>query len=130
MDLSQFKTDQTLEQEGTWVTVDGDSRVLIARMGNERYKDMLQRKTKPFRHAIRNSTMKDEVFEGILVEVMAHTILLGWENISDEGKQVIYSPESAKQLLLKYKDFRDLIVGFAQDAALFRKEELEIAAKN
>lgn len=130
MDLSKFKTDQSLEQEGAWVNIDESSRVLIARMGSERYKDMLQRKTKPYRHAIRTNTLPDEVFEKILIEVIAHTILLGWENVDDEGQPVLYSPDNAKRLLSKYKDFRDLVVGFAQDSALFRKEELEEAAKN
>lgn len=130
MDLNKLKTDATLEQEGAWVNIDENSRVLIARMGNERYKDMLQKKIKPYRHAIRSNTLDDSVMEKIIIEVMAFTVLLGWENIQDDGQDIHYSTDNAKRLLTKYKDFRDLVAGFAQDAALFRKEELEEASKN
>jgi len=104
MSLSKhFKTDESLEKAG--IEIDYDSvKVRIARAGgaNRRYAKRLEALMKPYRRAIDNGTIPDEVSQKIVRTVFAETVVLDWETKikdAEPGKDPVYkkgiSPEDA-----------------------------------
>lgn len=133
MDLTRFKADPVLEDEGVWTSVDAgtEASIKIARIGNRRYREAMTRRLKPFRRALRNGTLDEKVTEKITAEVLAETILLDWKGLTQNGVPLSYSPEAAKELLCdnRFKDFRDLVVELAGDLELYRQQDIEDAEK-
>src|SRR5690554_1250966 len=122
MDVKKLKTDTDAEVSGVWVPIDDETELLIARLGNPRYRDAMARKGRPYRTAARNNTLPEDILTKILIEAIAETVLLGWKNFKEDGVELEYSPATAKRLLEDYPDFRDLVVGLAGDAELYRQE--------
>ena len=138
----RYRTDAKLENEGKWHEWGEGGRVLIARIGNTKYREMLRAEMSQF-DALRRSGRKvpDEDATKVTVKCMAHTILLGWEHFSGEGleslgikldaeKEIPYSPENAHILLTEFKDFREEVAVIATDMENFRAEQVESAVKN
>ncbi|MFX4220699.1 MAG: hypothetical protein ACMVO3_06715 [Thalassobaculum sp.] len=134
MDLSRFKTDTALEDEGVWTTIDAasDAEIRIARIGNRRYRETMAKRLKPYRRALRAGTLDDSVTERLTAEVLAETVLLDWRGLTVDGAPLPYSRETARDLLLDpaYRDFRDLVVELAGELDLYRERDLEDAEKN
>jgi hypothetical protein len=134
MDLTRFKADPQLEDEGVWTSVDvgTGARIKIARIGNRRYREAMTKRLKPYRRALRNGTLDERVTEQITAEVLAETVLLDWQGLTDGGAPLTYSAEAARTLLCdtRFKDFRDLVVEMASDLELYRQQDLEDAEKN
>lgn len=134
MDLTRFKADPVLEDEGVWTSVDAgtEASIKIARIGNRRYREAMTRRLKPYRRALRNGTLDEKVTEKITAEVLAETILLDWKGLTQDGVPLTYSPDAAKDLLCdnRFKDFRDLVVELAGDLELYRQQDIEDAEKN
>jgi hypothetical protein len=128
-----FVTDRKKEVEGTWVetNIDGQTlKLLIARDGNPRYKSYLRSLLKRHERALsRNDDKALELFEQLENEVIAHTILLGWEDIYMDDEVLEYSPEVA-QKLLEWPDFKKLVVDLSQDFSLFKEASDEEVLKN
>ena len=129
MDFNSFKTDLGREDGGVWVDLDATARVKIARTGNSRYRDLLRAKLKPHRRAIQAETLSDDIADRLLAEVMAETVLLDWEGLTENGAPVAYSTAKARALLSDpaFKDFREMIGQMAGDMELFREQELAAA---
>lgn len=132
MDLFKtFKTDEGKEQGGAWVDLDdGTSRLKIARMNNPRYREAQQRKLHRYKMAARSKVVPDDVWAGILNELIAETILVDWEGLTRDGEPYPYSIENAKAALTELKDFREMVLGFADDMANFKEELDEGTEKN
>jgi hypothetical protein len=130
MDIfNTYATDEVAEVEGRWQKIGKDAKVLVARTGNARYQ-------KEFRKALERhegdlgtgSEEADKLAEEILIEVMAKTILLGWEGLSYQGQTVEYSVDMAKTLL-RVKDFRKRVMAIADNLENF-KIQAEVAQGN
>lgn len=132
MDLQKFASNQTKEKEGVWIDLDETTRVKIARMDNPAFKKAMQKELGPYKQAVRSGTLSEQQSEKIMSKVLAETILVGWEGMTDGGKELPYTAENACRILATphLKDFRTMIVGFSEDAALFREAQLEDAEKN
>lgn len=131
MDLKTFRTDKEKEHDGTWVDLgDGVARLKIARMNNTRYREAQQRKLQRYKMAARSKVVPDDVWEGILNELIAETILVDWEGITMDGDSYPYSIDHAKQALTDLKDFREMVLGFADDIANFKEELDQATEKN
>lgn len=131
MDIGkQYGTDARLEAEGVWVDLGEGARIKVARAGNPANRKMLQRMMEKHRVTLRSRNLPEDVLERITIQVMAETILLGWENIEERGEPVPFSVENAERLLGAYRDFRDQVAALAADMALFRGESEEAAQKN
>lgn len=126
MDIfSSFATDETLENEGKWRPLSKTAKILVARSGNPKYVAMLRAKMAEAQLDLSSGEEADQLAEGILIDVMAKTILLGWSGLTYQGKEAPYSFEMAKTFL-KVKDFRKKVAGMSDDFESFRvKEEVE-----
>lgn len=120
MDIfAAYATDETKEQEGSWVEI-GDSEFLVARSGNRKYSRMLGRLVEKNQKALdMRDEAADKLSDRLMVEVLAATILLGWENVSFQGKVLEYNKANAEKLLA-IKDFRREIMKRADDFDAFK----------
>lgn len=129
MDFNRFATDTVAELEGKWFPFQ-DTELLIARSGNMRYREKLRTKLNLHGAAMEKGLLDLEVSDEILIEILVDTILLGWKGFTMNGKPYDYSKERATEVLSKYKDFRDVVVAFADKMDNFRAEAVEQAGKS
>lgn len=131
MDLNkQFNVDTSLEEKGVWIQMDEETKVLIARNGNAKYREVMTRRTAPFKAAIRNNILPEKTAEKILIEAMADAILLGWEGMKENGAEIPYTRDKAVEMLTKYKEFRDFISETASQVELYKQQEDAASAGN
>jgi len=125
---SQFDVNQNLETEGVWENLGDGAWLLVARAGNDNFNNEYNKIPRTVRRKIENPPkgsehMRDEK----ICELMAKTILLDWRGLADEGKEVKYSQENAKKLLVKYPEFRDFVFQLSNDPNRFLQEGEEPA---
>jgi hypothetical protein len=126
-----FKTNKQKESDGVWFQIDEQgAKLKIARANNINYKAAQQKKMSRYKHAARAKTIPDSAWEEMFNELIAETILLDWEGITENGKPLPYSTEAALQYLTDMKDFRELVMGYADDMANFKDELDEDSEKN
>ncbi len=125
-----FATNKDKENEGTWVELPGKARVLVARWGNIACREYFRRKTKGKDVAIQKRLLPEHVQDAIMIDVIANTILLGWENIFFDGKPFPYTTSNAIYALTELRDFRDTIVKLCEDENLYKLDQDEQIAKN
>ncbi len=131
MRMSTFETDKEKEIEGAWVDAGAGLRIRVARVGNQEYQRYLQKLGRPYIQSARSGTVPIDVVDDITRRAVARHILLGWENMQDDNDEEIkYSEEKAFELLTEYRDFFELVLGFASDIELFRKENHQAAVGN
>lgn len=130
MDLYEmYAADTAKEENGTWMEI-GDSKFLVARSGNKSYVKMFTKQYERNKRALdRKDEAADKLAEKIVIDVMASTILLGWENVVFKGDTLDYTKDNAK-LLLAMPEFRKQIQEFAEDFSEFKAVREEEEEKN
>ncbi len=126
LNISSFKIDLEVETEGYWHELD-DSRICIARLGNPRYKRLVRERLAPHLR----KRMSEEQQDHTLGVILGETILLGWENVEEDGKELPFNKETAIRLMTspEYKDFRDVIVYLAEREEFYRRDYIEACKK-
>jgi len=121
MDIfKSFATDEKLEQEGTWISLGGDAKILVARAGNKKYGRLLSSAVEKNQVALDLKTEEaDDLSDEIMVDVLANSILVGWEGLSFKGEALAYSVENAKTLL-SVKDFRLAVSNHSRNIENYR----------
>jgi hypothetical protein len=120
--FAEYATNDNLENDGTWMEV-GDAKFLIARSGNKKYTRKLTKAVDRHKKQLdRKDDAADKLSDEIMIGVIAETILLGWEGVAYQGKELPYSLENAK-MLLSIKDFRRQIMELADDFDAFKAVE-------
>ena len=65
-----------------------------------------------------------------MLDVMAESILLGWEGLEDDaGAPIPYSPAKAAACLAESRDLRAIVEGYSERADLYRREAASDAGK-
>ncbi|QBZ71755.1 hypothetical protein [Pseudomonas phage KP1] len=136
----QYKTDAVKESNGVEIefveAINEDGTIptfTISRMGksNKAYSKALDAATRPYRRQVELGTMKNEVAEEIFLDVFVSHVLKGWRNVQDEqGKEIEYSKDAAKSLMLELPDVYERLQEEAKLASNFRDGALESEAKN
>lgn len=127
--FEEFATDAALETGGAWVTR-GTARFLIARDGNDNFTDKIAKA-----YAENEEALKEESLEGkelsnrLMREVLADTILLGWENVGYQKKELAYSKEAAADML-KHSEFRTWVRQESMKRNHYKAKAEEVAEKN
>ena len=129
MDLSKNRVDLDLATAGVWVPLD-DGRLKIAQWMNESQRAYIAKRMEPYNRTkatSRGKNIEEEIAEDILMESVARHVLVGWENMSDGGAELVYSTANAKRLLAdkSLRWFYEYVVEQAQDIGNFMQEELE-----
>jgi len=135
--ISQLKADPERETKGVWVKEKEGLELLIARLGNDKYRKFLRGVVSKQKSKFgRRSNVSDEDVEERMEVAIAHHILLGWKNLdykNEDGtieKDIPYSPERALALFKEFPSFLDVVVDYASDMSLFRAEATEEDVKN
>lgn len=131
MDLyQQFKTDEQKEVDGVWVPLSATAKIKVARMGNPRYRECIKRKSAPYRQAGLANEIPSEVYQQLVREAVAETILVDWQGITADGQPVPYMKETALKFCTELKDFYNLVLSAADSMETFRVQAQETLAKN
>lgn len=121
--FSAFAVDSAQEQDGalTQLPNAGDTQFRIAREGNKNYSKLLQKLVKMNRATLdAKGPLAEAKSDEILVDVLAKTILIGWEGeVNYKGKMLAYSVDNAKTLL-QHKDFRAVVINASSSMENFK----------
>lgn len=129
-DLKEFAVDAKKELDGVWENIGGDAELLIARIGNPKYKEAFRKLPRGTRRMIESGTLPEAQSEKMFCQILASTVLLGWKNLIEDGKDVLYSEEKAAEMLLKYPEFRAIVEDLGNDMRRFHEESKEADLKN
>ena len=129
MELAKNRIDTQRAEEGVWVDMD-DARLRIASWMNEGQRAYVTQRMEPYqrtRPGSRAKNIEEEIAEDILIESVARHVLLGWENLTDNGAPLVYSTNKAKELLSdkQLRWFYEFVVAQAQDLDNFIQTEVE-----
>jgi hypothetical protein len=140
-----FETDGGLEVNGVWIDY-GDFRILIASagQGNKSYVRYAEKKLKPVRRALEVGAVDMARQQGIMADIYAKTIILGWETIHGKGddtkmktgiedKNGKIVPFTKENVITALKALPRLFLDLQEQAsslATFRKEETDEEGKN
>lgn len=129
LNIEELALDPDREVHGQWVDAGDGCRLLIARKGNAQYEKLLRRVMGPAQRKAELGRLTNEEARELFSGVMAKTILLGWEGLTEGGRPVEYSPENAERMLKTYRLFYEMVDKLSEDAQLFRlgqqKEDAE-----
>ena len=125
-----FSSNEEKEVEGVWEDFGDGAGLLIASSHNKKFQKLYRKVPAGIREQMNNGTLSDEIARGIMAGIFAKSILLGWRKMSDEGKQLVYSEETAKAQLVKYKRLANFVWERAEDQTRFQNEEIEEEVKN
>jgi hypothetical protein len=123
MQLTNYAFDENLALNGKKVDLGDGSSITIARWGNKNFTKLFTDSVKPYgKHVDR---LDASVQEGIYFDVVAKTIVLGWEGIFDGKEAVPYSTENVARVFRKYPEFAQEVIAMSKEFALFRSEAME-----
>lgn len=151
---AQFATDPEIEKKGIELIFkmpkdqpDIYFRIARAGGGNAQFQKRLDVLCKPYRRQIQTETIAQETMDDIMRQAYADTVVLGWGKIpkdkngrelprvdgvipGPDGNDLQFNRDNALQLMT---DLPDLFADFQQQAqkvSLFRRAQVEEAAKN
>ena len=130
MELKDFKTDKGKEKDGVWEDLGDGCSVLVARYGNRAMINAYRRYPRILRQRLESGQVDDDKSATILSKVMADTILLDWDGLKEDGKEIVYSKEECVRILTEYPDVRDMIFEIANEAARYHDEGVSKTTKN
>lgn len=128
-----FGMDDDMEKKGIWIDYGDAGSFLIARAGgsNQKFANILQAKTRPYKFQIDNELIDQKVGQKLMYEAFAEAVVLGWEGVCDRNGQPI--PFTKENCVKLFEDLPDLFHDLREQAtklANFRQQSLEEAAKN
>lgn len=133
--FEEFATDSALETGGANVPYKDKGTVFkIARSSNTEYGEALQKAIDENRDALNVQTDEGRekakaLSKRLMLEVMADTILKGWENVVYKGQPLTYTRENAITLL-GHDDFRQWVKVQSENREYFKARLIEEASKN
>ena len=131
LDLGKnFSSNEEKEAEGVWEDFGDGAGLLIASSHNKKFQKLYRKVPAGIREQMNNGTLSDDIARSIMAGIFAKALLLGWRKISDEGKELTYSEEVAKEQLVKYKRLANFVWERAEDQTRFQNEEIEEEVKN
>ena len=126
LDIGTFRVNVDTEVNGFWHEVSG-AKLCIARVGNPVYKRLVRERLAD--HIRKRLT--EEQIDQILGTILGECILIGWENLQENGKELPYSKGDAVRLMTsqEYHDFRDIVVFLAEKEEFYRADYVERTKK-
>lgn len=127
MDLMDFASDPTLEEEGAKIDIDDETTLIIARYGNIKFRKMRNRLIEPYQLKSGREGMSTDQADDVLNQCLAAHVLKGWKGLKIEGQEIEYSKDMALKLFRdpRFKSFKERVMGEANNLENYRLERLE-----
>lgn len=130
-DIYKMSTmDEAKVLEGTEVHYGNGITFRLAKLGNRRFKDYWAVISKPYQRALDKGTLDTETHEGLIIDALARTVVLGWSGIKVKGKAFPYTVKNAITLMTDLEEVREFVVEEAGKFTNFTEGDLEESAKN
>lgn len=129
MDFAEFATDTVAEIEGKWFPLK-DAKLKLARTGNPRYREKLRVELNIHQEAISKGLLDLELNDAVMIDVLVDTILLDWKGFTEGGKDVPYTKAKAREMLTRFRDFREFVAATADKMENFRTVTQETTKGN
>ena len=134
--LNLFASDVKAEEDGIWKEV-GDMSFLVARVGNDKWKDVYKRlERQAYGHQNRKKEKRDSDKDvSLMLETLARTCILDWKDVYLDGKVVKYSVDESVKILTdkRFHKLAELLLEYSMDEDAYLEEEIksdEELAKN
>lgn len=122
--MQAYTMDADLEA-GAGVTVQYPNGMAftIRRAGgtNTAFQKRVQAVAKTYRHGF--DGMDEDKARGLLAEIYADTVIVGWSGVKSEGRDVPFTRDAAVALLSGYPELMMSLKRDAEDPGLFQAEE-------
>jgi hypothetical protein len=125
MDIAKkLQMDPVLSVQGKWVPFMEDVELLIASSGSPGYRAARRRLFQKAKAKLRaGGEAAAEAIEDISLQLLATEVLKGWRNITEGGKPIEYTPETAYRLLKEYPTLAAFVDGAGDDVTVFQIDE-------
>ena len=135
---STYGTDPSKESEGVWIEIPDDSGVVVrfklAYIGpnNVELQKELEKLVRPYRRQLKKGASIDPVVQrSLFIKAFVKTVLLDWENVTDQHGNIIpYSHDNGELVLTKLPVLFDILQEEAGYIGNFQSEAVEEEAKN
>lgn len=124
-DTAKNIRDRSLEKTGVWMDWDDETRFLVARKTNPKYKAAFSKGYRENERTLESKTNTkhaDEIADQLMLDCLAEFILVGWEGVLKKGKVLAYSVEEAKKMLEEHDDLRRMVDEFSENRSNYLAE--------
>ncbi len=142
--LKDFGLDEKKVRDGVWIDLaNGDAEIAedkittqpcikLARADNPAFRQEYVKRMQPVLARARTNTLDLGKRDRIEAEVIAETVILDWRNFQAGGEPFPYTRANCMRLLteIKFADFKERVLGLAQDVNVFRMQMVEDIVKN
>jgi hypothetical protein len=125
MDVGKkLRTNPELANKGRWVPFMDDVELLITSASSPAYRAKRRHLFQTYRAKLRSGgDAAGEATEEIALILLAHEVLKGWKNITEDGVPLVYSPEVSLKLLKDYPPIASFVDTMGDDVAIFQLDE-------
>jgi len=117
----ELKLPGTGEGTGVFITVRGDQSKTVKAFGRKKYSEFKLREQQAKRRGKEVEDMTLEEAEELSVE-SAIVRVIGWKNITENGKEVTFTKENAERIFKEYSWIKDQVMEEAGQLLNFRCE--------
>jgi hypothetical protein len=117
----ELKLPGTGEGTGVFITVRGDQSKTVKAFGRKKYSEFKLREQQAKRRGKDVDDMTLEEAEELSIE-SAIVRVIGWKNITENGKEVPFTKENAERIFKEYSWIKDQVVEEAGQLLNFRSE--------
>jgi len=129
----KFQTNKEAEQKGVVLDYGDGMCIRIARAGgsNIKFEKAVQSKMRKYELQSKHGLLEPEQMRTIFREVLAETVVLGWEGVTDEnGASMTFTKDNAIKLFTDLPDLMDDVLEQSRKVALFRSQIQEEESGN
>ncbi len=117
----ELKLPGTGEGTGVFITVRGDQSKTVKAFGRKKYSEFKLREQQAKRRGKDVDDMTLEEAEDLGIE-SAIVRVIGWKNITENGKEVAFTKENAERIFKEYSWIKDQVMEEAGQLLNFRSE--------
>jgi hypothetical protein len=129
MELNDFKTDRDIENAGVWKPC-GNGRILITSNSSESFRKAMKKIFGPREIELTLGTLPDEEANNLMMQAEAEGLVLNWENMTEDGKIIDYTPETCVRIFKAAPRFRQFVQRESNNIENFRAKKESIESKN
>lgn len=129
--LNRYSTDVNLEENGVWVDFGDGIRIRVRRIRSKKSLEVRKELERPYTSDIRKGPLPESTMETLLLQQMAHALVVDWEGIVDDNEQPIpCTPDNITEVMAVLTDLRDEVLQVSISADSYRTRLDEEALTN